>query len=568
MVKGFTAVCNSFLGMDERAGCATKPDALSELINFRVADDGSLKMRGGFTTVQEQITQVKATALWSGELDGEKRSFSAYGNAIYCYGDGEPTCIGLVLGEVASFVKFGKKLYTLGTEVIYEVTPQAVTQAIPYAPLIASGLSPEGAGTTVEQPNILTPRRRARYCPDGSATEFHLPEPRVTSIEKILLNGTLVSASKYSFNSNRNSVSFDIAPAEGIDTLEIHYYSSTRTRMTDISLCRYATVFENRLFLYGNSENPDKLYHSELADGLPCCTYFTDVSYHCFDKEITGLIPCYNRLLIFFESSACFTYAELHNDTLGNTYTSFPVFELNSTKGSKYCGVGCLMLNTPVTLCDDGLNRWVSTYIADERSAEAFSHRMHRFFSSLARSNVLPAMLNRKSASELWIACGGGIAIYNYKLNCFYTYGLYDVILLCEDGNGVLIARKNGTVMRYDDTSLTDNGLPIYGTVKLPYCSFGTPFSLKSMKAISVEVSGSAAFEAYAFLERGDSSDFHEVHLSLPTATGAVTRRIQLRAPLKRFYSARLTIETSSSAACIRSIGFEGGYCSGGIRLC
>ncbi len=304
-----------------------------------------------------------------------------------------------------------------------------------------------------------------------------------------------------------------------------------------------------------------------MADGIPDCTYFAESDYHVFNDRITGLTPCFNRLLIFFENSAKFTYAELFTDALGNTRTSFPVFELNSSKGTIQEGACVLMQNTPVTFCNDGLNRWVSTYIADERSAEPFSQRMYRFFGNIVSNEFPVCICNRKNASELWVASIGGIAIYNYQRDCFYLYYENDVTGLCEAGENMLIARKDGTLAQLTADAKFDDGKPIFGSISFPFCTFGTPFLLKSLSELTLDINGAKAFEANIMLDRGNRTFTETVHFSIDAAIGAQLRQIRRRCPLKRFYSCHAVLETFAEDACINAIGFIGNYMDGGNRI-
>lgn len=567
MAKGFETIYSGFRGIDQRAGCSVDMNAMPELINFLITENGCLKKRPGIVTVDSFSKNSSFGAMWSGLIDGVETTLVAHGMAVYKYINGIRTELGGTTGNVSQFIQFNDKVYTLGCSNLYVIDSDGMSVADAYIPIVVTGASPDGAGTVYEQPNRLTYQRRVQYCPDGTSKVFRIPEKSVFSIDKVTLNGTVVNNSFFVKNSIDRTVTFNIAPAVGINSLEITYSMSSPAGWRGLIACKYGVVFENRLFIYGEPEKGNILYHSSLADGISNCCYFAESDYHCFSEEIMGLTPCYNRLLIYFKNSAKFTFAELFTDNVGNTRTTFPIFELNGSKGTIQPGCCELMQNTPVTVCADGLNRWVSTYIADERSAEPFSQRMFRYFSSLISSKKQIVICNRKNASELWVSGANGIAIYNYRLDCFYYYYDLNIVGLCEEGQNMLIAHKNGVLSRLTEGESFDDGQRILAIARFPFCTFGTPFMLKSLSHISVDVEGEKAFEAKIMLDRGNRTYTETVDLKLSASHGAALRRIRLRCPLKRFYSCHAVLETYSEDACLNAIGFEGSYLSGGIRV-
>ncbi len=542
-------------------------NATPELINFLITDSGALKKRPGLVTVNKYVGEARINALWNGDIEGVETTLIAYGRTVYRYIDGVQTNLGSTIGETSQFIKFGTKVYCIGCYNLYVIDSNGLRVAEAYIPIVATALSPDGAGTVFEQPNRLSMQRRAQYCADGESLVYHLPEPSVFTIDKVVLNGAEVSRSLYTTSNIDKTVTFNAPPAAGLNNVEITYSVSPPAGWSGLTRCRHGIVFEDRLFIYGEDEKENYLYHSSLANGMPDCTYFAEGDYHVFDEAIMGLTPCFSRLIIFFEHSAKFTYANLITDSLGNSRTAFPVFELNGSKGTLRRGMCELVQNTPITLCDDGLNRWVSTYISDERSAQPFSQRMFKLFQGILAIHYNSVLLNRKNKSELWMTSPRGILIYNYKLDCFYIYAIYSVAALCEEGENVLIASNDGTLSRLTEGTSHDNGQDILAIAQFPFCTFGTPFLLKSLSEVVLEVEGEKAFSANIMLDRGNRTQTESLYPSIDVAVGAALRRIKIRCPLKRFYSCHAVIETYAEDACIRSIGFAGSYIGGGQKV-
>lgn len=571
MAKGFALSTNSFKGLDERAGSSTTVQSLPRLVNMRVNESGALEKRCGYKVLYTIETGAPITAAWHGDVNSEECYFVACGNGIYISVDDGRTfdLLASTKDKISCFIPFGGKLYCLGGG-LYRCTNQGAFEVEGYVPVLGVGLAVNGGGTMLEKPNMLSPKRRVKYSGDGLNVTYLLPEREVAAIESIHISGKLIDSEQYMLDGATGMLEFNTPPEEGLANVDVVYVKAdTDDSKAIISGCKYAAVFENRLFLYGNPSYPDRVYRSELADGIPSCEYFTELGYHAFEKNVTALIPCYNRLLIFFEDAACFTFAELKTDSLNNTYTSFPVYELHSSKGNIITGVGCSVENTPVTVCRDGLNRWVSTAIADERSARVFSQRAFRFINDLDKSYEKVLLFNRKAGSELWLCTENGTLIYNYALDCFYLYDLCTVRALYEVGNDLLIGMDDGRVCLFTSECFTDGDAPVTAVFETPYCTFGAPFSVKTLHGVSISFTGKSTVEARVEILKGNENSRcgSMLSISLPALEGDGHRKVQKRLNVKRFYSARMCFSSSCDRLTVTDIHLFGKQHDGAIRL-
>lgn len=571
MAKRFIASTNSFKGLDERAGCSTSVQSLPKLVNMRVNESGSLEKRCGYKVLYSIEESAPINAVWHGHVNGQECYFAACGNGIYISVDDGRTfdLLSATKAEVTCFIQFGGKLYCLGGG-LYRCTNQQAYEIEGYVPTVGVGVSTGGAGTMLELPNMLTPKRHIVFSGDGKNVTYALPEKDISSIESIYINGVLCSTDNYALIANSGWIEFDTPPEEGLNNVDIVYTKADTVGFKAIiSGCRHAVVFENRLFLYGNPDYPDRVYRSELADGIPSCEYFTELGYHAFEKNVTALIPCYNRLIIFFEDAACFTFAELKTDSLNNTYTSFPVYELHSSKGNIAMGVGCSVENTPITICRDGLNRWVSTAIADERSANVFSERAFKFMSAIDKTYKNVLLFNRKASSELWLCTVNGTLVYNYALDCFYIYELCTICSLYEIGSDLIIGMNDGRVCLFSKLHYTDGDDTITAEFETPYCTFGAPFSVKTLNGVSVSFEGDGAIDANIEFKKGNENSHcgNTLCINLPQLSTRGHRKIQKRVNIKRFYSAKLCFSANCDHITVTDLHLFGKQHEGAIRL-
>lgn len=563
MSKEFALSKNTFGGIDQRAGCSTSFDLMPELCNFIIDERGALKKRNGYRKLAGESGEMTANKLWN--VGGS--IFMAKNNELYKLIDGEFIHLGGTTVGAHSVLGFAGKIYALAGN-FYSIDGNALTPESGYVPLVLTACSPNGAGTVLESPNMLNNRRRVRFNGDGSSRTYVLPEKDLNTIISVKLNGETTEEG-YDHSLEEGTVTFDTAPEDGINNVEICYAAKNDpTTHKMIVECRYGLVFENRLFLYGNPSYPNYLFRSAVADGIPCGEYFTETDYHIFDEPITSLSSCFNRLIVFLKNSAFYSYAQLTVDSKGNSRTSFPVYELNSSKGSLIEGNAASYGNTPVTLCEDGLNKWTSTEIADERTASVFSQRVYGYMDK-AKSEIKGLrMMNRKSRSELWLILSDGALIYNYGLDRFYFYDIKGIRAVCEYGDDVVFSLKDGGTYSFTEGESTDDGKPIRATFSTPFCTFGSPYKLKNLNGVGLTVESGNAFVGDLTVRRGNLTEKLQLkgRLSLPEIAENACRRIKARLHLKRFYSCKITLSTYSEGVYISGLYLFGKELDGNLR--
>lgn len=571
MANHFSLSVDSFKGLDERSGCSTGIASLPKLVNMRVTESGGLEKRCGYAKLSTLEKDRPVTALWKGDLNGVTRILAACESTVYLSDDGGNSFKKLADTRdcIKSFIYFGGGVYCLGGG-LYRCTEEGAYEVEGYVPTVVTSCGFDGAGTSLEAPNMLTAKRRAFYNGNGTSDTLHLPESNIATIDAVYLYGSLVDAGGYRFSAEDSVIEFKEVPDKGLNNVEVHYsIKDNDAARAIISACKHGVVFENRLFLYGNPEYPDRIYRSELADGIPSCEYYSEVAYHALEKTVTSIIPCYNRLLIFSEDSACFTFSELKTDSLGTTYTSFPVYELHSSKGNIAMGLGCSVENMPVTICRDGLNRWVSTAIADERSAVLFSQRAFRFMAGIDKSYEKAIMFNRKAFSELWLCTENGTLIYNYALDCFYNYSLNGIRAAYEWGDELLLGMEDGAVCRFASQYVADGNNIITAEFETPFCTFGAPFSVKSLYAVSAAFEGDDELYANLLLYRGNANygGIQSITLTLPSIKHDGYRKAHSRVSMKRFYSTKLCFSTECDRITLTGLYLFGKQHDGAIRI-
>lgn len=415
-----------FAGVDERALLANGIERAVEMRNLYITPAGAMRKRP--SVVNEYTFDAPVDGLLACSLFGKSILAVASGGQLYIASADDSSPFASV-GDIGSgeclLFTFGGFLYIKAGSYYGRYDGEKISEVEGYIPTVAMSCAPDGSGTLFEQVNLICPKRRQLFSCDGQSVLFRLAERGIESLVSVRLDGVDYDGD-YVFDPINDAVSFEVAPAEGLNNLEIIYKmkdcESDRARILDCTkIMLFGGNSDGRAFLWGNKSYPNYRFHSDLANGVPSVEYFPVNSFTVIGSDaITCIVQQYDRQLIFTERAAFYSYCELKTDALGNVVSSFPVFSLNGGKGCLFETNGCVIDNRPVTLCDDGLNLWESTSVLNEKNAVCFSSPVCE---SVAKADPSDAhLIDFQSRRELWFISLGLAVIYNYGINAFYIY--------------------------------------------------------------------------------------------------------------------------------------------------
>lgn len=466
-----------FGGLDERKTFDRELTYASEMKNFRITENHTLKKREGLTLLLQRPSEI--TGLWSGYLGQKRCMLYTAGGELW---ELDPEAgVNRMIGEVGegknTLFEFRQRVYIKNAGRYSYYDGQTLQEVTGYVPLVAIGCTAAGEGDSFEDINMLSPWRRVQYICSGKVVTYHLPEKGVKALGSVLLNGEPCPFRVAPVSLEEGTFSLSGTPPEG-SVLEIAYQMGSDRR--DVILKADGVMLfggdtDGHVFLWGNPASPNVRYHSELADGQPSAEYFPENNYTVIgDSEITDIVSQYDRQLIFTKDRAFYSYCELQTDTLGNVYASFPVYNLNGEKGSLLRNCGCIMHNEPVTLCADGLNKWSATTVENERNAVCFSDAVGNTMRELLSHGEFAQMrlFNRRTTGELFFLYGGGMAlVYQYRIGAWYRYDDFDAQYLTEHGGMLYLARGN-RLLRMDPNNGLDFLQPFEAVYESPYLAF------------------------------------------------------------------------------------------------
>lgn len=421
-----TIKLSGFSGIDNRNLLSDKPECASDMSNFRITDDFSLEKRP--SRIPIYLSDETIEGIYSGIIKKREFLLTASGGNLHSvnFSNGTSVTLGYIGEGKCTMFEFMGEVYTLTSSGIKKFDGEALRDIVPYIPTLATGCAADGSGTPFEQINILTPYVKQLFSCDGTSTEYRLSERNISLIQYVEIDGT--ETASYTLNTEKHSITFETAPAEGINNLEICYILSDFDAAKILG-CTHAVTFggnsDCRVFLWGNENYPNYRFFSELADGLPCASYFPVTNYTVIgNSKITCITQQYNRQIIFTEKEAYYSYCELKQDETGKVYSSFPVFNLNGKKGCIADMDGCVFENRPVTLCDDGINIWESTSVENERNAVPVSDAIFDDIKEYENPEILKnvGLFVFPYTGELFFLMGDFAFVFNPRNRCWYKY--------------------------------------------------------------------------------------------------------------------------------------------------
>ena len=457
MAKNFTSEIRAFLGLHqaEEGQTRLKKGESPSMKNLKITPNYTLALREGYALVTSGEGEGRGVTFFNNSV------IFVVGKSVYRLKNEEREALGELesdKGEV-TFLPFGERLYILDGVKIKVVTGDSVEDIIPYVPLVAISTDSMGGGVPFEDVNLLTPERRQSFTLDGENSALILAEENIDSVEGVTLLGEPLSKGSYTVDLEGGVVTLKSGNKNTLPNAYEVTYSKSHGGERKIHKMRYATLWggdnDTRAFLWGSEDEPLFYRYSGVHDGVSGMEYFPELSFNKLSSgsRVTSLVRHYDRLLVFTDKEAYYSYIEVKKDASGVEYFSFPLRTLSSEVGSSHSGTAVLVDNTPITIFGSTLYRWVSTGVRDERNAEDFGERIKRGLGVITREKV--KTFDRRKTSELFIWSGENIYVYSYALDVFYYYEGFAPVGFAESDNGeTYFLSRDGALCRFISESL------------------------------------------------------------------------------------------------------------------
>lgn len=474
--------------------------------NFYITNDLKLRKIYGYKSFYNFESPIKG--MYSTNLGGQEYLLVAANSKLYYFtledleneenwDELEPTEIGTIPDNEVSFFTFDKKVYVLcGKYMSWDGTN--FEEVTGYTPLVFINTPPAGGGVLYDEINMLNPQKHQTFNGDGEATEFHIAQQNVESIDKVLVDGE--ETSDYTADLVNGTVTFTNAPQRAMDNVDI-YWSLDDGDRNIIEGMKFGTVFggdiDSRVFLYGNPTCQNRTYFSGLTDGVPSVEYFpatAQVDIGPSNFALTDLTRQYDRLLATTNRPEAY-YLTIATETLPVTLVdgtsssrlvpSVSTYPLNEIHGNVAPGQGQLLANYPVTIDRNAIIQWKATNVRDEKNMEDISQKIRLDLIEMDLSRFVT--LDHQSENQLWFGVDKSFYIYNYFNKTFSRLALSDdMVHLADLNNTVYSGTNDGKVMKWGEEFPDFDGEIIEAHWEMDFSDFGTPYLRKTMNRLWV----------------------------------------------------------------------------------
>ena len=512
-------------------------------------------------------TDTVVRGLWSGFVAGQEVLCAACNGCLWQLAlsdDGvwSKTACGVVDTDEDVFMfGFDEKLYLLNGSQYKVWDGTALTNVGGYRPLVAISVPPAGGGTSLEQVNKLCGARRARFSPDGSASDFTLPEQNILSVDYVRSTATGQDIAGWDADLASGVVTIAPAPAEGTNSVEIGWSVSSDTA-GEIRAMRLAELYngaqDTRVYVYGDGTN--RCFYSGIDyDGIPRADYFPDLNVaHIGDANtpLTAMIRHYDRLLAFKTDSAwALSYAEL---TLadGTVTAGFCVSPVNRSVGCVAPGQAVLVENRPRTLDARSVVEWLATesMSGDERNAQRISQRVDETIRTFDLATA-KTYYDRYAHEYYVIGSDGTALVHGIDADAWYVYTNFAARCLINYRDELYFGTADGYLRHFSTQYYSDVGEAVDAYWESGSMSFDADFRRKysAMLWVGIRPEDSGYLAVTARTDR--KSDFAEYSFSTSDAARVPEmNRIKLKAKKFTYYNLILANDRADSTVTVVSV--------------
>ena len=486
-----------FLNEPTLVSITRSPDALNVWKNYRDAQGTCIETRPGYRKIAQIGNRINGIYIFS-----LTKALIHSGTVLYEWSNfpSEPTSETLkqlyadMNNKRSKYNKLDSKLYINDGKnyLVYDGTILKKVKDEAFVPrtTISRTAGNMGGGETLQDVNLLQPKRINSFVGDGTSKIFYLDAQNIdsTTVTVTVDNKKQTENSNFTVDRVNGKVTFNTAPSKpnlsGEDNVFITFSKTISGYEDRINKCTKALLFDNRMFFTGNPDFPNAVFHSELNNPA----YISDLSYYedgSSDSSITGMTVGNNVLWIFKNLDQNNANVFYHEPTLDLEHGKiYPTKQGNVS-------VGCYVDST--NFQDDivYLSRYGLEGISTEKidSKQAIAHRSFMVDVKMTNENNYKDAMMTEYQGYLLILVNGKIYLADSRqkyanLDSFgYEWFYWDFtdinpILLKEYNDKLYIGTDTGSIFILEGTN--DNGKTIISYWTTPMDNFGYNNQLKT----------------------------------------------------------------------------------------
>ena len=290
----------------------------------------------------------------------------------------------------SNYFVFNNLIYVMDGTNYLQFDGETISEVTGFIPTTTIARTPNQGGTTYEDVNLLSPYRKNTFSGDGTSKEYYLdskdidkdytPEVWIADEE-----GQEVKTNNFNVDYNEGKIIFFNAPpkplTDGQDNVVIQYKKDSG-KADNIKKCTLVEVFDNRVFVSGNPDFPNRVWHCSLNDP----SYWSDLDYYDegeIDSPVKSMIAGNNALWVLKAPSKSNTTIFYHNPTIDSNYGKiYPSVHSSISTGCITTGI-----NFNDTICFYS-RQGLEAITSDITTEQTISHKSSMVDSKLLNENL------------------------------------------------------------------------------------------------------------------------------------------------------------------------------------
>lgn len=463
-----TRVYSNFRGIDARGedvNLMRSPDCLNVWKDYRKGS--AIRTRPGWELICPLEGKIHGIYFYKEEV------LVHAGGAIYkvVNGVGSVLCNvhdGMSNGFVYTDEKKGLIFYFLDGQRYICYDGENVQEVEGYVPTTTIGRSPAGSGTVNEDVNMLTGRRKNTFLADNASAVYVLDTKELDDTFKPLVTVNDVPWDNFTVDYAAGKITFNgqvpmKEGTDGQDNVVIEFQKTIPGYRESILGCKLLQLFDNRVFVSGNDQYPNVVWHCSLHDP----SYFSDKDYYqegLDAAKVKGLVAGNNALWVFREPSQANTTVFYHTPSMDAEYGKiYPSAHSSVTTG---CVGKAINFNDDIIFFSERGMEGISGNITTE---QVVAHRSSLVDPLLLSQEEYPEMLLEEWEGYLLVFVGKKVFLadsrtaFSYENHMEYEWFVWDlpcavtctcvqdgILYLGTDGEGVFtLTVENASVESY-----------------------------------------------------------------------------------------------------------------------
>lgn len=383
-----------------------------------------------------------------------------------------------------------------------------IGEVVGHIPTTSIGRSPMGGGTVYEDVNMLSDYRINSFLADGGSLDFYLD---VTNIDEdfvpvVTVNDAVVGTDQYTVDYANGQIKMSYAPdaplTDGQDNVKIRFKKALPRYKSSIFGCTLLQVFDNRVFVSGNPDFPNVVWHCSLNDP----SYFSDLDYYregMDNAHIKGLVAGNNALWVFREPSSANTTVFYHTPSLDDEYGKvYPSSHSSVTTG---CIGKAINFNDDIVFFSD---RGMEGISGDVTTEQVLAHRSSLVDRKMTAESDYRNMILAEWEGYLLVFIGNKVYLadsrtaFTYENHVEYEWFYWElskaVTCSCVQDGVLYLGTDSGVY------TLTDYESPVESYWTTPKDKFKHPHKLKTTNKRGCVAEATGDISVYAKLEDTD----------------------------------------------------------------